>query len=424
MKILYLFFSLLFICQLQAQTLDICVNALSDTPILDVDFDLTVLPDGTTYEFNDNDCYTLTHPATSTLSLVPQRENWNISDGITTFDLVLIQQHILGFNTFDNPYQMIAADGNGSGTITVFDLLELRKLILHINTELPVPGMALWRFFDASFEFDPLNPFAVIPPESIFLTAPFPPSVEFIGVKIGDVSGNGLLTSTETRSINKTLQFTTNDQLFKKGDLITVDFQAKDFENILGYQFTLDYDKDVLDYQHLQKGALEIDNNNLVAFEDEGKLAMSWNDIATTNNDDEVLFSLQFEAKENGMLSDFLQLNSSKIKSEAYEQGKVIELLDVALTFDTLEYNVLGIQNFPNPFKESTIVSFTLAEEDHISLDFYTLEGKLVKSIQQHLLEGTHQIAIDKNDLSYTGTLIYKLTINQSSITKKMIVLD
>ena len=56
-------------------------------------------------------------------------------NGISTMDLILISQHILGINLLSSPYKMIAADVNKSGTITAFDLVELRKLILFINDE-------------------------------------------------------------------------------------------------------------------------------------------------------------------------------------------------------------------------------------------------------------------------------------------------
>ena len=52
--------------------------------------------------------------------------------GITTFDLVTIQRHILNLLTLDN-IQTLASDVNGSSSLTASDLLSMRKVILTIE---------------------------------------------------------------------------------------------------------------------------------------------------------------------------------------------------------------------------------------------------------------------------------------------------
>ncbi len=52
---------------------------------------------------------------------------------------------------------MIAADANRSGSITSFDIVEFRKLILGIYDELP--NNTSWRFVDKSyFVPEPIQP--------------------------------------------------------------------------------------------------------------------------------------------------------------------------------------------------------------------------------------------------------------------------
>ena len=50
-------------------------------------------------------------------------------NGVSTFDLVLINKHILGVELLNSPYKMIAADANKSNYISTFDIVELRKLL-------------------------------------------------------------------------------------------------------------------------------------------------------------------------------------------------------------------------------------------------------------------------------------------------------
>ena len=64
--------------------------------------------------------------------------------GITTIDMVFLQRHILGVKELDSPYQMIAGDVNRSGSITTFDMVIMRQLILQIfrnSLQIPPGGL-------------------------------------------------------------------------------------------------------------------------------------------------------------------------------------------------------------------------------------------------------------------------------------------
>ncbi len=107
--------------------------------------------------------------------------------GVTTYDLVLIQRHILQVQPLDSPYKLIAADANNDGLVTTFDVAKLRKLILHMIEELP--ENTSWRFVDASYVFpDPANPWSVSFPESVEVTQLPAQDVDFVAVKVGDVN--------------------------------------------------------------------------------------------------------------------------------------------------------------------------------------------------------------------------------------------
>ncbi len=60
------------------------------------------------------------------------------SNGVSTFDLVQVRQHVLGAVTFDSPFKNIAADINLSNSVSTFDLVEIRKVILGIYDRFPI----------------------------------------------------------------------------------------------------------------------------------------------------------------------------------------------------------------------------------------------------------------------------------------------
>lgn len=116
----------------------------------------------------------------------------NPLNGVTTADLAAIQRHILGLEPFDAPWKIIAADANLDGKVTLQDVVLLQKLLLGHILELP-HGQS-WRFYPKDHLFpDPDNPFLPALPNAIATpnTAdPAPNLFQFLGVKIGDVTGN------------------------------------------------------------------------------------------------------------------------------------------------------------------------------------------------------------------------------------------
>ena len=115
-------------------------------------------------------------------------------NGVTVLDLVLIQKHVLGLERITQPELIIAADIDNNGRVTTADLSELRKLILGLYTELPDNNS--WRFVDATHDFDAAGAVFPFPEVLTIQNLSFDRlSEDFIGIKIGDVSGNAIANS-------------------------------------------------------------------------------------------------------------------------------------------------------------------------------------------------------------------------------------
>jgi hypothetical protein len=97
-------------------------------------------------------------------------------EGVSTYDLLLINRHILGIKPIMSKYGMIAADVNNSGSITTLDMVLIKKMILQIEKKFP--NNTNWHFFDKNQQeiilFYPKEPWTID---------------EIIGIKTGDVSG-------------------------------------------------------------------------------------------------------------------------------------------------------------------------------------------------------------------------------------------
>lgn len=112
-------------------------------------------------------------------------------NGLSALDLVKIQKHILGVDTLDNPYSILAADVNNSRSLTALDVIKISKVILGVTPQFT--DVESWRFLPAGYVFpDPKNPFKEALPE-LFLITGFTESlsgIDFIGIKYGDVNDN------------------------------------------------------------------------------------------------------------------------------------------------------------------------------------------------------------------------------------------
>ena len=124
-------------------------------------------------------------------------------------------------------------------------------------------------------------------------------------------------------------------------------------------------------------------------------------------------------------MSDLLFINSNITKVEAYSAAD--ELLDVDLNFEggnvntMLEDQFKLYQNQPNPFTNSTEISFYLPAASNVELRIFDLSGRILTSIQNDFNEGLQTLTIDKKDFNATGVFYYQLQTEFGMLTKKMV---
>ena len=81
-------------------------------------------------------------------------------------------------------------------------------------------------------------------------------------------------------------------------------------------------------------------------------------------------------------------------------------------------------QNYPNPFKESTVISFKLKQPSLISLKVYDVYGRVVSVIhdKEYTLAGKHSRVFDPEDYQLSpGMYYFSLESAMSQLKKKMI---
>jgi len=81
------------------------------------------------------------------------------------------------------------------------------------------------------------------------------------------------------------------------------------------------------------------------------------------------------------------------------------------------------MQNYPNPFNPTTKIDFKLSKSHVVKLVVYDILGREVKVIvnDQRLVQGPYSYEFDASNLA-TGIYLYRLTVGNQHVTKKMTI--
>lgn len=359
-------------------------------------------------------------------------KNDDVRNGVSTFDLILVQKHILGIRPLDSPYKIIAADVDASDNVSTLDLIKIRKVILGIDQEFE--NNSSWRFVTADFEFSNIAlPFEDSFTEDLEFGGILSRDLDqdYIAIKVGDVSGDADVSSAPLDPRNEPLasmELQVEDMLMEKGQVYTVNIKASETAHLMGFQFALNYDVKTLALHEVEPGnLLDLNQNNFGLFAERGVLATSWNKISEFSFDqiDPVLFRLKFKALESGRLSDWLQLFDKHLQAEVYLETDA--KLGINLNFSTEPPKEMALelyQNRPNPFKDITNIPFYLPNSGEVHLKVFDVSGKVWISNVMNLEQGKHTWTIDRSILPASGLLYYRIESSMGSATRKMLVLN
>ncbi|HSF87914.1 MAG TPA: carboxypeptidase regulatory-like domain-containing protein, partial [Saprospiraceae bacterium] len=105
--------------------------------------------------------------------ITPEKNDFP-TNGLNAIDLVAIQKHLLGKDTFDLPWQYVAADATNNTMLSVGDIVVLQRLLLGKIQNLP--SSPSWRFEPPQVIIDPIP-------------SGEPAEIDIMCIKIGDLNG-------------------------------------------------------------------------------------------------------------------------------------------------------------------------------------------------------------------------------------------
>ena len=156
---------------------------------------------------------------------------------------------------------------------------------------------------------------------------------------------------------------------------------AENYQDLLGGQFTLNFEKEKIAIDAVIARELEsLNENNFNILQNEGTLLCSWTKGLVENLEtNKPLFELKITAKENTSLREVLEINSSTLQAEAYKKMEDgYGFLDIQL--DILEKPSEEVEVIPNPFTDFSNIYFTNQVIGQVEFQIFDLSGKIIFS--------------------------------------------
>lgn len=373
------------IADLLPQEQDCSLKSYYDNPIDSVQISVETAGGGFSTSFWASGTYSLSaipELQNASYSITPIKNSDPLS-GLSTFDLVKIASHILGLQPFANPWQAIAADMNCSGTVTTFDIVEGRKVILGINNGFPGCGNATWKFVSDTMGM-----------------ASNGACFDFRGVKIGDITGS-YFAPNDIDDRDRSPMWCRNQWLSEGQAYSLPVFPGREIQ-LVGLQLALGIDPAALRITGIRSNALpgfdesayNVGHQDLKAF-----VPMSWIGAGAPADltPGEPLFFVELVALKNVFLADALDLDPA-LKAEAY--GRAGERLPLELRWSEMPFQ--GLKNCsitPNPANGHFFVSLEVEREGGVLLQLLDMQGKMVLADKRHLVDGPNRLEIIPGDV-------------------------
>ena len=346
----------------------------------------------------------------------------NPRNGVSTLDLVYIQRHILGLESFNDPLQIMASDATDDGKITASDLGEIRKLVLGIKTKMINNS---WRFPIRYQEFDMRNPLSYIEKYELKNVMSDIYDIDFIAVKIGDINNTVVVdlqgNNTETRT-SKIWNWSISDQAFKAGDIVSVPVFSTGDMDIYGCQLTMNTKG--LRFIDAEPGLLQPDKSNTAIIDNENvTMSLALSNPQTVDRGTR-LFTLHFIAEDKGTLHNALRITSDITPVEYYNSRLQTGKIGLSINHNEVQDKVVLYQNEPNPFSTSTVIPYFLPESGNVSITLYDMTGKKIQHFETTGSKGHNTFTIDKDQIGASVAVYYTFMYKDFLETKKMILVE
>jgi hypothetical protein len=227
------------------------------------------------------------------------------------------------------------------------------------------------------------------------------------------------------------------DQEVEPGTMVNIDLKVSDFQNMLGMQFSINWNPEVLSFQNVEDFGLEditLESNFGLDSSSVGRLGFLWIDNSLAGvalPDSSVLFAIKFmvignpDAACDIVFSDIptlIELSDDEGVIDADMVGAVITVAEPNSTFAPDHISVIDC--YPNPFASRTTLEFQMDYSAYLTISIKDVKGKVVHEQEDYFQPGKHQIVFNKDLFPTAGIFFCELISSEFKVSQKLIRLN
>jgi hypothetical protein len=387
------------IIKIDCGTFDVCTFTVNGEPIENVKMVNSYFTDLT-------GCVDMKNIPLGTEIKPEKADSW--LDGVDVLDVLLLDNYLLGLSNM-NPYQRIAGDLNDSKSCSSSDVISIEKIILEKSNP---TSSATWVFIDSKYN---LNASTDIYNYPNYITYTDPNlDYEFTGLKKGDIYNS----SKENYLVSK---IKIKDAALNKGEIYQIPVLSNQNYDLRGIQFSLEYDTTKIKIKSIYS-----DDLSLIKLLDKHRNFKSnrlnflyWSIFSNIIEKDDILFNIEFEAINNSVLSQSINLIENRrnlLVTEVKTYSLDIEWQDKISSGTNVIGNDFVMTIYPQPAKDILMLGFT--DESIIHRNF-TITDIVGQKIQSNSLIGN---TIDVSGLTNGIYLLHVNYDNGKKAVKKFLI--
>ncbi|MEL6122841.1 MAG: thrombospondin type 3 repeat-containing protein, partial [Bacteroidota bacterium] len=340
-------------------------------------------------------------------------------ENVSLMDVLMLRKHLIFRESLEHPYQYVAADIDGSGTISVKDEYLMKLMILGLDDN----RYPQWTFVKADHEFPEVNPFTF---RGIIFDFPRSAAVEgltesmsqdFVGVRMGDLqleemqaAGRSILRDEIPVSLSAwqpgqiiELPLTTSMLTSVSGASIEMNLQSLPLTFIgIDGPAEIEWTHHLTDNNQLRAIGLVSDQSNISATRTMGIVRLRVEKAIPEQSLNQMLANAKIQIADNS-------LNIIDANWKAYTEGGT---------------NSITVR--PNPMSQSATIELTnLTALTEAHLVVYDASGRAVVDQQVPVIRGVNQIPLDRKTLQLQNGIHYiDIHLGQQVLHHKMVIIE
>ncbi len=226
-----------------------------------------------------------------------------------------------------------------------------------------------------------------------------------------------------------------DDVTAKKGELVDVNINVENFNDVIAWQFTFEWDSLVLEFVDIVDfNLVDLTEYNFGPAQIRNFIVSTWFESLLTPitlDDGETVFRIRFRVIGEPGQESALWFSGSELPNVASVNGIEQEIesepgmfqVDEMTNATTIVPDNFDLNISPNPFLDNTQISFKLDKRyEDLTVSIFSVEGKMIYQQAHDLGAGKHAIEIDASSFSASGMYFVQLVSAGLYTTHKLIL--